>query len=414
MQPKNSRAKKPTMTDQKKIFISSGELSGDLLGGALVAEIKRIHSDVSFFGLTGPSLREAGVISVSDNALLSVMGVVDAIKRYPKIKLLETQLLAVIERLQPDVVILIDAPGFHFQLAEKLGAMGIKCCQYVAPKLWAWGGHRAKRLKKDFDLVLGVLPFENNFFLEKGVHYQFVGSPHRDRIDLAHKKNTLTKQNSNYLKIVAGLPGSRQKEFDWMVENIFEQKKRLAQNGSVDFRWIVPIASSLTLAMVKRCLEERGRVVSQSVGEDNLQLFSDLDLEKAFETEGILFVKGQSTEVLLLANVALAASGTVTLEAALARTPTVVLYKIDDLTYELAKERVKTKYISLPNLILDKEIFPEFIQVIDNERVNRELLKFSSQSDILAKDFDRIYSELAPNASQQTAKIICERYLSVD
>ena len=167
----------------RECFISVGEHSGDLLASDLVLSLKDRFSKISFFGMTGDALQSAGVESIGSIDELSVMGFVEVLKKLPDLLALEKRILAAVDRRQPEFAILVDFPGFHFRLAEQLKLRGVKVIQYVAPKVWAWGEGRVAKLRKDFDLVLGIFPFEAGYFAEKGVNFRYIGSPHKDRMN---------------------------------------------------------------------------------------------------------------------------------------------------------------------------------------------------------------------------------------
>src|SRR6478735_8429803 len=158
---------------QPRIFVSAGEPSGDLLAGELLDELRRYWPDASIFGICGPRMRASGAEVLFGIEELSVMGFVEVIKHLPFLKHLEFSLLEQIDRRQPDIAILVDYPGFHLRLAEDLRMRGIYVFQYVAPQLWAWGEKRTKRLRAVTDEVLGIMPFETQFFRERQVNYRF-------------------------------------------------------------------------------------------------------------------------------------------------------------------------------------------------------------------------------------------------
>ena len=169
-----------------KVYIGAGEPSGDLLGAELALEFKKkFGKKVDLVGTTGERMRSAGVSSIETIDQLNIMGFAEVLKNLSSLRFIEQRMLEKIIRHKPDLCILIDFPGLHFELAHKLKKNNIKCVQYVAPKVWAWGKRRVKKLRSDFDLVLGVLPFEKDFFLSHDVKYEYVGSPHLD-LSLIH------------------------------------------------------------------------------------------------------------------------------------------------------------------------------------------------------------------------------------
>ena len=171
------------LTRRERYFISAGELSGDLIGGDLVQALKTAAPHLEPFGIAGEAMERAGVEPVAKVADFSVMGVFEVARKLAELRMLEARILAAIDRRRPTLAVLIDNPGFHLRLAEQLRMRGIRVIQYVAPKLWAWGSGRIGAVRRNFDLVLGILPFEEKFFRSQGVAYQYVGCPLKDRTD---------------------------------------------------------------------------------------------------------------------------------------------------------------------------------------------------------------------------------------
>ena len=151
------------MTSKFDFFISAGEPSGDVLGGELLASLKKINPKLKGFGVVGPHMREQGVSEIADIEQLSVMGFVEVFKQLKRIKSLEIEIVEYVKRYKPKVAILIDYPGFHMRLAPTLRSLGVYVFQYVAPQLWAWGRWRINKLRKSYDEILGIMPFEKDF-----------------------------------------------------------------------------------------------------------------------------------------------------------------------------------------------------------------------------------------------------------
>lgn len=368
----------------QKVFISVGEASGDVLAGELVSAYKSCIPNAQFFGVAGHAMKKQGVHSILDVEHLSVMGFFEVLKQVRFLFRVESMILSEIERQEPDVAILVDYPGLHFRLAPKIRSLGVKVVQYVAPKVWAWGEKRVHRLRTDFDLVIGILPFENEFFERYGVNYHYVGSPHKARIDavepLLHSAQTC----------VAILPGSRKSEIDRLLGDIAQVVKDLKANiAGVQF--ILPVADSLNFDTVAAMLEGFFNTTRTRANSS-----------EAFQVGPITLIKGKSLEVLKRADVALVASGTATLECALLQKPMVVLYKISPLSYWLAKKKVKLTYFSLVNLMLGEPLVPEFIQHYDTIKVGATLQSLLNPSNVERKRqvsrFQELYTRLTPNA----------------
>lgn len=329
----------------QKIFISAGEYSGDLLGADLVGGLRSAFPVASFYGITGPAMVAAGVQTIAGIDELSVMGVGEVVRKIGHLALLEKKIFAAIERIKPAFVVTIDFPGFHFRLAEHLKMLGIPVYQYVAPKLWAWGAGRSFQLQRDFSGVLGILPFEKDFFLGRGVNYEYVGCPHVDRIGQVKVDRALFGFDPDRAAqpIVLLLPGSRKAE----IEAIAPLLVRIARQLEVavpDCIFALPVASNLDLEFVR----------SRFSGLSHLRVFH-----------------GSSLELMSIADAAVVASGTATLECGLLELPMVVVYEMGAISYSLMRKVVTIRHISLVNLIAGYEVVPEFVQNVDASAVAR-------------------------------------------
>jgi lipid-A-disaccharide synthase len=285
--------------------------------------------------------------------------------------------------------VLIDFPGFHIRLAEQLKRRGIKVYQYVAPKLWAWGEGRVAALKQNFDAILGILPFEESFFAKWQVPYRYVGNPIKDRMNRVAVDRSLFGFKPNE-KILVMLPGSRVEEIKRSL-SLMVQIVRELQSTVPHLVVICPVALSLTWSQIEESLPDGLR----------------LDEEKKWGV--IKFVRGMSYECMRIADAALVTSGTATLECALARTPMVVIYSMNDLSYWIAERVVKVPYISLVNLILDRKVVTEHIQRIDPHAVVTELktlLVDSKERQSQVASFAELHEKLKGNAAFHAAKYI--------
>lgn len=329
-----------------RCFISAGEFSGDILAAQLVTEIRKRLPSISFTGIVGQKMKDVGVEEFVSIDSFGVMGLADVLKNLSKICLLEREILSYIDRESLGVVILVDFPGFHFRLAEQLKMRGVIVMQYVAPKLWAWGEHRIERLRNHFDLVLGIFPFEKNYFCSRGVNFEYTPCPHVERLSSIRVPTDFLGLDVNK-PVICFLPGSRVSEVKRILPVICSIKEILKKRNS-DFQFVIPVAQSLDLSFVKNILPKN-------------------------QLRGLRFLQGKSLEAMKLADVAVITSGTATLECALLGTPMVVLYAMDDLSYLFAKRRVKTKWISLVNILLEKMLVKEYIQEFDLLEIVHEL-----------------------------------------
>lgn len=351
------------MSECHSYFVSAGEYSGDLLGAELVRGLRAVDSKSKFFGIVGPAMASEGVARSGDISELGMMGVVEVAKELGHLRRFEQRILAVIDREKPKAAILIDFPGFHFRLAEQLKMRGIPVFQFVAPKLWAWGKGRLPRLKRDFKHVLGILPFEEAFFRENGVSYSYVGTPLKNRVaQIVVDKRALGFDE--LAPLLAILPGSRWSEIKRIMPVLLSLQTRMSRQDP-KLRFVVPIAPSLDF----------DRVVAfalsfLNVGEhDGAGHVSEL----AVSVGPVTFLRGMSLEVMRIADAAVVASGTATLECGLMGLPMAVAYVMDSLSYAIAAKAVKLPHISLVNLIAKRGIVQEYIQDIDLGKLQGEL-----------------------------------------
>jgi len=348
---------------QPRIFISAGEPSGDILGAELIEELRRLWPTLEIFGICGPKMRAAGAEALFGIEELSVMGFVEVIKHLPFLKYLEFSLLEQLHRRQPDIAILIDYPGFHLRLADALRLQGVYVIQYVAPQLWAWGEKRTETLRRVTDEVLGIMPFEKSFFLERSVRYRYVGTPQVDRA-----RDAVDDRARFYLSnvpTVGFFPGSRASEIRRLLPKMLLIREELRRLHP-ELRFALSMAPHL-----KRELFES--ILGQSLGEP---LYTDEGLD-VFCQDDTNFVRGQSIHLMKTCDAALVTSGTATLECALTGTPMAVAYVMQPLSFQLAKRFVKLPHISLVNLVAESALVREFIQDFHATEVAAELAQLA-------------------------------------
>lgn len=373
----------------KSYLISAGEFSGDLLAAELVHSVRDLLPDYLPVGIAGETMQKAGVRAIASITDLSVMGIVDVAKRINDIKMIESRILAWVDREKPSFAILVDFPGFHFRLAEQLHIRGIPVYQYVAPKVWAWGKDRVGQLRDNFKAVLGVLPFEEEFFLQNGVRYIYVGSPHYDRVV---KVNLLPEDIglSSKKKIIAFLPGSRLSELKRILPVMIEIRREIIKLAP-DTICAIPLASGLNWSDV---VDVVGYGVRTHVN------------EYSWDYAGFRWFEGTSIELMRVATSAVVASGTATLECAIAGAPMVVVYAMSDINYAIAKRAVTIPWISLVNLLMNSNVVSEYVQSIDAKKVASEILELSQDSLLRKKmlsNFEGLVARLEPGAANRAA-----------
>ena len=321
------------------VGIVAGESSGDQLGGALIVALRQQYPDIKITGMAGPKMLAAGCEAVASIDELSVMGLVEVIRKYPELRRLRERVTKFYLGRRPDVFVGIDVPDFVMGIESRLHRESIKTLHYVAPQIWAWRQSRAKKMKSQLDRLLVLYPFEESFFRGYGVETKFVGHPIADQIplerDLLGARQRLGLEPE--IRYVALMPGSRVQEWERHVDVFLSAAKLVAANN----QRIAFIAGAIG-ADARDFMLRRAEIVSP-----------DLDL---------VVSRQRSHDILRASDVAMVASGTVTMEGVFAKTPLVVAYKLAPLSYAIMKKMVKVRYIAMPNVLAGREIVPEFLQ----------------------------------------------------
>ena len=319
---------------KEKIFIVAGEDSGDLHGSMLVSALKQINPDVDLYGIGGNRMEKQGIKLTEHIRNLNVIGIFEVLKHYKRIKKIFDNTVDEIKNINPDKVILIDYPGFNLRLAKKLKHLGFDVTYFILPQVWAWKESRAKTLKDSCNKLISIIPFEKDWFLKRGISVSYVGHPLSSLSKKTFDKDVFLEENNipKNNKIIALLPGSRSVEVNkhW---KIFE--KTVDKLNSV--------RNDLTFILIE------GESVSV---ETNLN---------------IIKIKKDHYNAIYCSDASIVCSGTATLETAMLKCPMIVCYKLSSATWFLAKFMSKVKYLSLVNLIADKEIVKEFLQKEMNE-----------------------------------------------
>lgn len=366
-----------------KLYIIAGEASGDLHGSNLVKALNKQHADLDIRAWGGDLMQAAGANVVKHIRDLAFMGFLEVILNLRTILGNISFCKNDIENFEPDAIILIDYPGFNLRIAKWAKKRGIKVFYYISPQIWAWNQNRGFKIKKVVDEMFVILPFEKDFYKKFGLDVHFVGHPLLDAIkEYKHKKPDFTafcdKNNLPNKPIVALLPGSRKQEVNKMLP-IFLNVVDKFEN----YQFVLAAAPAL-----------------------------DLEYYQPFLTkQNVSIIEGKTYELLLQAKAALVSSGTATLETALFKVPEVVCYRGGALSVGIARMLIKVKYISLVNLIMDKEIVTELIQSDLNDKhlvheLNRILIKEDYRNELLT-NYEILISKLGgEGASELTANLM--------
>lgn len=368
------------------IAMVAGEMSGDILAAGLIREIKKHYPYAHFVGIGGDKMIAEGFHSLFPMERLSVMGIVDVLKRLPELLVIRHKLRALFLKYRPTVFIGIDAPDFNLNLEHALRAQGVKVVHYVSPSVWAWRQGRVKKIAQSVDLMLTLFPFELRFYEQHNVPARFVGHPLADQIPLASAKKS-AREALGYpeqQRLVALLPGSRSGEVSYLGP-VFIAAAKWCLERQPDLHFIIPAANA---ARKKQLL---------------------LLLDKETQQLPVRIVEGDAQRVMAASDAVLLASGTATLEAMLLKKPMVVAYRWHPLTHAIISRMVHARYVSLPNLLAEQALVPELIQAqATAERLGATLLTVMTKENeqILVEKFTEIHHLLNRNSDQLAAQAV--------
>ncbi|HEV2914308.1 MAG TPA: lipid-A-disaccharide synthase [Pyrinomonadaceae bacterium] len=343
-----------------RLMIVAGEPSGDAHAAALARSLRERapHAVFELYGATGPAMRAAGIEAVVRSDELAIMGIVEVARVLPRFwhafKALKQAAIA----RRPEAVILVDWPEFNLRLARSLHRRGFRIIYYISPQLWAWRSYRVRSIRRDVDLLLGILPFEPSWYEKRGVtHVEFVGHPLTGEVHPRYGRAEFCLRNrlDETRPIIALLPGSRRKELERILPPMLDAASLIA-HARPDVQLVVTVAPSRTAAEVAALIDEsrrRGTPVP----------------------EALRISQHETREALAAADAAAVASGTATLEAALTATPLVIVYKESPLNWHTLGRLINAEHFGLVNLIAGERIVPELMQDdLTGERLAQELL----------------------------------------
>lgn len=373
-------------------MIVAGEMSGDIHAAELVKAIRAKNPDISFSGLGGPSLAEAGVDIYADLTKMAVFGFTEVFRHIFELKKLFHLFVKKTEEVHPCAVILVDYPGFNLRLAETLHKRGIKIIYYISPKVWVWKENRVETIRKYVDRMITIFDFEKEFYAKRDCKVDFVGNPLIDQIKISTFRHDLLKSKGldPNLPTISLAPGSRVQEIKKLLPIMIKVAKKIQQR-------IPTVQFLLTKA---RPLDPR--LINKYIHDINIP---------------IAVIENEFHNTINACDACLVASGTATLETAILEKPMVVIYKTTWLTSKLVRIFIKIKLVSLVNIIAQKEIVPECIQedatpeIIAKRFFDFYCNPFKMETMINElKDVKRKLGE--PGASQRAAEIILEEIQS--
>lgn len=370
-----------------KIFIITGDISGDMHGAFLAKSLLKKEPHLQIFGMGGERMKAAGIKVLFDLTQFSLMGFVEVARHIVLFRRVLYQLIAKIKIEQPDAIVFIDYPGFNLRLAEKIKPLSIPLIYYISPQVWAWGKNRIKKIASLFSRMIVILPFEKELYEKEGLSAFFVGHPLLDVVKttgLMNQVPTISNGRASSATTITLLPGSRSCEVRRLLP-VMVKLAQLIKEKKPETQFIILAASSLMEKEIEKILKKK-------------KISLRVTRERKY---GI--IKSSA--------LALTASGTATVEIAILERPMIIFYKVSPFAYFFLKKMVKLPYIGMVNIIAKKEIVPEFIQ----GRANAEkilptalaLLEQKEKREKMSEQLRRVKKSLGnPGAADRAAEII--------
>ena len=371
-----------------KIMISVGEASGDLHGASVANALKQLRPEIELVGMGGQAMRTAGVEIIYDIADLGVIGIVEVIKNLRRLFRLRDFLTDYMRANRPDALVIIDYPGFNVRLAKVAKKLGIPVISYISPSAWAWGRGRAKEVAETVQRVAAIFPFEADVYREAGANVTFVGHPLLDIV----KPNMERAAAFDYFGAspdfprVLLMPGSRKQEILNLLPDMLAAAEKITQQVP-GCQFFLPVASTISREMLRTLLNKYNVHVT--------------------------LTNDQTYDLMNICDVAVAASGTATLETSLLKVPTVIIYRVAMLTYLIGKQLVKIPDIGLPNIVAGRRIVPELLQDdVNPEAIAAETVRLlidgEARRQVLA-DLEEVHTKLGETgAVNRVAEVILE------
>ena len=369
------------------IAMVAGEKSGDLLGADLLRNLKKIYPNALFEGVGGPLMISEGFQSYIDMDRLSVMGIMEPLKRLPELLRHQKSIIKRYSQNPPAVFVGIDSPDFNLKIERILKSKSIKTVHYVSPSVWAWRQGRVKKIKACVDLMLTLFPFENEIYEKNNIPVKNVGHPLASKLVnsrlSSQKRLDLSERNEISLCV---MPGSRAEEVSKLLIIFLEAIDKFTIKNNIGLKIVIPAANQSRYKQISEICTEHG--------------YHDIKL-----------TLGDSHKVMRESDLVLLASGTSSIEAMLLLKPMIVVYKLHWLTFSVAKPLIKTKFVALPNLLSQKMLVPELLQQNANaESILFELEQLVFHTDLVAiqNKFKRLSLPLMQNSGRISAGAVHE------
>lgn len=371
--------------DKHRIMVVAGEASGDLHASRLIRAMQAKHSGLDFYGIGGPLMKAARTTILFDSSRLSVVGITEVLFKLADIAEGMKTAKAFLRSHKPDLLILVDFPDFNIRLAKAAKDINIPVLYYISPQIWAWRRGRVLKMKKIVDHVAVILPFEEKFYQAHGVPVTFVGHPLLDQ-DVPPQISRPQQASRQTTRMVGLVPGSRDGEIARHLPIMLAAALDIKARQEDAVRFIVPVAPSIEKAQVAAIIEACAPLL-------------DVEMDSA-----------GAANVFEKCDLIVTASGTVTLEAAIAGIPMIIIYKVSSITYRLARILIQVDAIGLVNLIAGKKIVPELVQNEANPATIADwvtaMLNDPQKLESMRADLLKIGKKLGGSgASERTAEI---------
>jgi len=372
-----------TESRAKRILIVAGEASGDLHGASLAAELKRAAGDVNLVGIGGDRMAAQGVrlgFHVKD---LAVVGIVEVLAILPRLYHAYRWLMRILRDNPPDVVVLIDYAEFNLFFAGRVRKRGIPVVFYISPQIWAWRRGRVRRIARNVDEMVVILPFERDFYKEHGIKVSFVGHPLVEQ--LGTLPEIMEKHDDKGAFVIGWMPGSRDSEVDRLLPVMSKAAAILESHARRKVLHVVPVAPGM----------------------------SPEKISGAFSAEGVSVEThlGNASDIMRRCDLIILASGTATLEAALLGIPAIIVYKVSFFSALLGWLLIRVPWIGLANIVAGKEVYPELVQYKATPKriaeTSIKLLEDPARLCQIKDELKKIREKLGkPGASRRTAEVI--------
>ena len=370
----------------KKIFILTGEPSGDKLASEVISKIKKKRSDLDFLCVGGSYLEKLGIKSIFDQKEITYIAFTDVILNFLKIKRKINETVKEILKFNPDILFSVDSPDFTLRVSKqvKIKNSKIKTIHFIAPKVWAWREGRVKEMKRFIDHILLLFQFEKKYFDKEGLKNTFVGHP---LLDNNSKENVKLDQFLNKKKIISIFPGSRVSEIKHHMPILINFIKKMNHK---DYSYSFVFHSTV----------------------HNKEFISNFTKKEKIENIEIIFDDKIKKEILKKSTFAVVKSGTVSLEVCKMNIPSIIIYKMNFINFYIAKFLLNIKFVNMINIINNKEVIPELIQSECNaDEIFKSVLYFLKKPNLVAKQKDEINNTLknmssSTSASEEASKIV--------